>query len=91
MCILRLHEKEMARDEPTNLFEESIPLIDRIAMRWVKSRLIDRPVRHCRVVIRRQKLSKQVKAGALRRAQRDRSMAEEWFPIEEEAYRIKQR
>jgi CopG family transcriptional regulator/antitoxin EndoAI len=61
------------------------------AMRWVKSRLIDRPVRHCRVVIRRQKLSKQVKAGALRPAQRDRSMAEEWFPIEEEAYRIKQR
>jgi CopG family transcriptional regulator/antitoxin EndoAI len=71
--------------------EETIRLIDRVANRGNRSRLIDSAVRHYVDAMGRRKLRRQLEEGAVRRAQRDLSMAEEWFSVEEEACRVKQR
>ena len=36
-------------------------------------------------------LKQQLKAGAIQRAERDRALAEEWFPVDEEAWHASQR
>lgn len=67
--------------------EKTVRLIDRISEKGDRSRLIDTAVRRYLAHVRRAKLRKSLKEGALRRAERDRRMAEESFFLEEEAWR----
>ncbi len=65
---------------------ETIQLLERVAPKGGRSRLIDKAVkffveRHAKVNLR-----EQLKQEALRNASYDRALAEEWFSIDEEAW-----
>jgi CopG family transcriptional regulator/antitoxin EndoAI len=66
--------------------EETIRLIDRAVARGDRSRFIDQAVKHFVQQVRRAKLKKLLKEGAVRRAERDLLLAEEWFGLDEEAW-----
>jgi CopG family transcriptional regulator / antitoxin EndoAI len=66
--------------------EETLELIDHVTEHGDRSRFIDEAVRHYIQETGRANLRKQLKAGAIRRAERDLHLAEEWFTIDEEAW-----
>jgi CopG family transcriptional regulator/antitoxin EndoAI len=66
--------------------EETLELIDRVTEHGDRSRFIDEAVRHYIQEASRANLRKQLKKGAIRRAERDLPLAEEWFTIDEEAW-----
>jgi CopG family transcriptional regulator/antitoxin EndoAI len=66
--------------------EETIRLIDRAAARGDRSRFIDRAVKHFVHQMRRAQLKKRLKEGAVRRAERDLLLAEDWVVFDEEAW-----
>lgn len=66
--------------------EETVRLIDRTTARGDRSRFIDQAVKHFVQEARRAKLKKLLKEGAVRRAERDLLLAEEWFGLDEEAW-----
>jgi CopG family transcriptional regulator/antitoxin EndoAI len=63
--------------------EETLELIDRVTEHGDRSRLIDEAVRHYIQETSRANLRKRVKEGAIRRAERDLQLAEEWFNVDE--------
>jgi CopG family transcriptional regulator/antitoxin EndoAI len=67
--------------------EETVRLLDRVARKGSRSRLIDRAVRRYVAEVGRANLRKRLKEGAMREAGLDLQLAEEWFPLEEEAWR----
>jgi CopG family transcriptional regulator / antitoxin EndoAI len=69
-----------------SLPEETLRLLDSVADKGDRSRFIDQAVRYYIDEKGRQELRKRLKEGATRRAARDLSFAEEWFPLEEEAW-----
>ena len=77
----------MHRRVNITLPEETIRLIDRAAARGDRSRFIDQAVKHFVQEARRAKLKTLLKEGAVRRAERDLLLAEEWFGLDEEAWR----
>ena len=66
--------------------EETLELIDRVAQPGDRSRFIDEAIKRYIQEIGRSNLRKQLQEGAIRRAQRDLSLAEEWFALDEEAW-----
>ena len=66
--------------------EETVRLLDRVAPKRNRSRLISEAVMHYVSSRGKSKLAEQLKAGALANAKRDLAIAEEWFPLEEEAW-----
>lgn len=76
----------MHRRINVTLSEETLALLDRVAEKGDRSRLIDAAVRHYIDEKGRRTLKKRLKEGAIRRAARDLSLAEEWFPLEEELW-----
>jgi CopG family transcriptional regulator / antitoxin EndoAI len=66
--------------------EETLELIDRVTEHGDRSRFIDEAVKHYVEQRGRTNLRKQLKEGAIRRAQRDLALAEEWFTLDEEAW-----
>ena len=77
----------MHRRINVTLPEETLKLIDRVSPRGQRSRLIHLAVRRYVMEMRRKKLRKRLKEGYLHRASEDRSSAEEWFLLDEEACR----
>jgi len=69
-----------------SLPEETLRLLDRVAGKGDRSRLIDEAVRYYIDDKGRSALKKRLKEGALRRAPRDLQLTEEWFPLDEEAW-----
>lgn len=69
-----------------SLPEETLRLIDRVVGKGDRSHLIDRAVRAYVSKRSRAELRKLIVEGAKRRAERDLRIAEEWFPLEEEAW-----
>ena len=67
--------------------EETIRLLDRAAQRGERSRLIDQAVRRYLRGKKLAQLRKLLREGAEKRAARDRGLAEEWFSLDEEAWR----
>ena len=65
---------------------ETLRLIDQIAKTGGRSRLINEAVRFYVREVGRAKLRRQLREGAIRRAERDRHLAEEWFALETEAW-----
>lgn len=71
--------------------EETLGLIDRLIEKGERSRFIDRAVRHYVEAVGQANLKQQLKEGAVKRAERDLRLAEEWFPLEEEAWQKEQK
>ena len=71
--------------------EETLELLDRATQGRNRSRLIDRAVRHYLETFGRAKLREKLKEGYLRRAERSRALAAEWFSLEEEAWSARRR
>ena len=69
-----------------SLPEETLRLLDRIAKQGERSALITEAVTAYLREHRRRALRDRLKQGALARAERDRRFAEEWFPLEEDAW-----
>jgi len=66
--------------------EETVRLIDRVARKGDRSRLINEAVKHYLDGIGRANLRKKLKKGAIARARRDLRLTAEWFPLEEETW-----
>ncbi len=66
--------------------EETVNLVDRVASKGDRSRFIAEAIVHYAEATGRAKLRKRLKEGALRRADRDRRIATEWFLLDEEAW-----
>jgi len=75
----------MHRRINVTLPEETVKLIDRVSAKGDRSRLIDHAVKQYITEIGRANLRKKLKEGALRRASRDRAIAEEWSLLEDAA------
>ena len=69
-----------------SLPEETLRLLDRVAGKGDRSRFIDQAVRYYIDEKGRRALKKRLKEGAIRRAERDLQLTEEWFPLEEEVW-----
>ncbi|MDP9054465.1 MAG: hypothetical protein M3N93_09225 [Acidobacteriota bacterium] len=68
--------------------EETVRVLDRVAPKGNRSRLISDAVMHYVSSRGKSNLAEQLKAGALANAKRDMAIAEEWFPLEEEACQL---
>lgn len=66
--------------------EETVRLMDRVAGKGGRSSLIDRAVRRCVKEETRANLRKQLTESYHAHAAFDLQLAEEWFPLEEEAW-----
>jgi len=66
--------------------EETVRLIDRLVRPRGRSRFIDAAVKTYVDSVGRAQLRKKLKEGAMRRANRDLQMADEWFDLEEGAW-----
>jgi CopG family transcriptional regulator/antitoxin EndoAI len=86
MRIFDVYNQPMRRRVNIALPEETLRLIDQRAGKGGRSHFIDESVRHYLRAVGRLKLREQLKEGATRRAARDLSLAEDWFPIEEETW-----
>ena len=77
----------MHRRVNVTLPEETIQLIDPSANRGNRSRFIDEAVRHFVRSHGRTELRRLLEEGAERRAARDLAIAEEWLPVDKDAWR----
>jgi len=71
--------------------EKTIRLIDQVAARGDRSRLIAEAVERYIKEMGRAQLRARLKEGALARGERDLHLADEWLPLEEEPWRRKRR
>ena len=69
--------------------EETLRLIDRVADKGDRSRLIAHAVERYVKEMGRVQLRERLKEGALVRAERDLALASKWFALEEEPWRRK--
>ena len=67
--------------------EETIRLIDRVARKGDRSFLISQAVRHYVASVGKARLRRLLKEGALRHAERDLTIAEDWSSMDEELWR----
>jgi CopG family transcriptional regulator/antitoxin EndoAI len=81
----------MHRRINVTLPEETVELVDRVSEKGDRSRLIDLAIRRYIAEIGRANLRNKLKEGALRRAPRDRAIAEEWAFLEDAAWPAKRR
>jgi CopG family transcriptional regulator/antitoxin EndoAI len=65
---------------------ETIALLERVARKGDRSRLINQAVRFYVKETGRAKLRKLLREGAIKRAERDRDIASEWFTLDEQAW-----
>lgn len=65
--------------------KETVQLIDRVAKKGDRSRVIDMAVRQFVTARSKANLRKQLEEGYTRWAEHDRELAEAWFPLDEEA------
>lgn len=66
--------------------DATVRLVDRVAAKGDRSRLIAEAIRHYVGTAGRARLRKRLKEGAAERAERDRMLAADWFGIEAEAW-----
>jgi CopG family transcriptional regulator / antitoxin EndoAI len=67
--------------------EETLQILDRVAPRGNRSRVISEAVMYYVTSKAKSNLAERLKQGALANAQRDLQLASEWFVLEEEAWR----
>lgn len=88
----------MSRRVSVELPEETIALLDRAAPKGDRGKVIDQALllreafrRYLQEQPSTEDLHAQIKEGALANADRDQRTAEEWFPLDEEAWQVSQR
>lgn len=87
MVSIRTYEDTVVNQRiNVSLPEETLRLLDRVAGKGDRSRLIDQAVRYYIDQQGRSKLKKRLQEGAIRRAARDLQLTEEWLPLEEEVW-----
>jgi CopG family transcriptional regulator / antitoxin EndoAI len=64
--------------------EDALRLVDRTAAKGDRSRFIAEAISHYAKVAKKAALRKRLREGAVRRAERDRALALEWFDLEQE-------
>lgn len=64
--------------------EETLQLIDRLTSKGDRSRFIDEAVKYYIAHKSKANLKQQLKEGAIKRAERDLNLVEDWFQLEEE-------
>jgi CopG family transcriptional regulator/antitoxin EndoAI len=65
---------------------ETIAVLDRVAPKGNRSRLISEAVIHYVTSRAKTNLAERLKQGAIANAQRDLAIAQEWFSLDEEAW-----
>src|SRR5580704_5700291 len=65
--------------------DNTMPALDRVKTPGTRSRFIDRAVRHLIDIEGKMNLRERLKREAIANAERDLTIAAEWFPLEEEA------
>ena len=65
---------------------ETIQLLDQVTAKGGRSRLIDQAVKHYVDSLSRENLRRELQKGAVEQAERDLQLAEDWFPLDEEAW-----
>lgn len=68
------------------LSDQTLAVLDRIALKGNRSRLIDQAVRYYVGSRSRQALRERLKEGYLANVRLNLDLAQEWFPLEEEAW-----
>ena len=66
--------------------DSTVRLMERVASKGERSRLVDNALRQYLRGVTRKNLRQRLKEGAIRRSERDRALAEEWFSLEEEVW-----
>ncbi len=66
--------------------EETLGLIDRVVSKGSRSQFIDRAIKYYVDAIGQKNLKKLIREGAIKRAERDLRLAQEWFTLEEEIW-----
>jgi len=66
--------------------DTTVAVLDRLAPKGNRSSFISEAVLHYVKIRSRQNLGERLKEGYLANAQRDLEIAQEWFPLEEEAW-----
>jgi CopG family transcriptional regulator/antitoxin EndoAI len=66
------------------LLKETVRLLEKIAKRGDRSRLVDQAIRYYAKEMSRTNLKKQLKDGAIVNASRDLNLVEDWFSIDDE-------
>lgn len=77
----------MAKRINVLLPDETLKLLDRVAPKGNRSRLISKAVLHYVTSKAKRNLVERLRQGAEANAQRDLGIAQEWFPLDEEAWR----
>lgn len=65
---------------------ETLQALDRYAQKGDRSKFIHAAIQAYLTQIQTEKLRQQLKEGAIRRAKRDRQLADDWFGLEEEGW-----
>ena len=81
----------MHRRINVTLPEETVRLMDRLSERGYRSKLINEAVRHYIKQSGRANLKRRLRKGYVRTAERDLRVSEDWFSIDEEAWRHESR
>ena len=76
----------MRRRLNISLPDETVRLLDRIAAKGERSHVIAEAVTRYVAEVAKARLRKRMKARAVHRADLDVQIAEEWFPVDEEAW-----
>lgn len=66
---------------------ETLQELDRQVPKGDRSQFIDVAIQAYLTKIRQEKLRQQIREGAIRWAERDRQLADDWFGLEEEGWR----
>jgi CopG family transcriptional regulator / antitoxin EndoAI len=66
--------------------DKTVAVLDRVTTKGSRSRFIDRAVRQLVEIEGRANLRSRLKEEAITNADRDLTMAAEWFPLDEEAW-----
>ncbi|MBZ5637788.1 MAG: hypothetical protein LAO51_03415 [Acidobacteriia bacterium] len=69
-----------------SLPEETVRLLDRVAAKGDRSRVIAEAVTRYVTEVGKARLRKLMKERAVRRAELDLEIAEEWFPVDQESW-----
>lgn len=70
--------------------QETVSLIDRVTQKGNRSDFIDQAIKFYVKAVGQTRLKQLLKEGAIKHAERDLEMAEEWFSLEEEAWQKQQ-
>lgn len=69
--------------------EDTLRLLDKVAPKGKRSRVISEAIRHYVASRARRNLAARLEQGVVANAERDLDIAQEWFSLDEEAWRTK--